>query len=366
MNITLIGPVHPYRGGIAHYTTLLAKHLQSAGHQVQVMSFKRQYPAWLYPGTSDRDTSRQPLTVPAEYDLDPLYPWTWVRAARKIARGKPDLVVIQWWTTFWSPAFAAIARMLKRSGLRVVYLVHNVMPHETRFWDRRLAQMALSAARTFVVQTGREASRLRSLLPGAEIVISPHPVYDVFSDQRPPREEARAALGLPAQGPVALFFGIVRPYKGLRYLLQAVHVLKKRGSSVNLLVAGEFWEPVAEYRDLVNQLGIQDCVHIHNRYIPNEEIPTFFGAADLFVAPYVDGTQSGSAKMALGFSIPMVLTECVVDETLALQEAVWQAKERDPYSLADAMISALNDTGARHPHPSGDDWSRAVRVIEAL
>ena len=109
MKFVLVGPVYPYRGGIAHYTTMLAQTLAKRGSQFHVVSFRRQYPRWLYPGKSDRDPSQEPLRVNAEYLLDPLYPWTWWQTARRIAEWKPDVVIFQWWTTFWAPAFAALA-----------------------------------------------------------------------------------------------------------------------------------------------------------------------------------------------------------------------------------------------------------------
>src|SRR5450756_1916931 len=77
MKIVIIGPVYPFRGGIAHHTTLLAKALRQATHDVNIISFKQQYPSWLYPGSSDRDPSSQPLSIDATYTLEPLAPWTW-------------------------------------------------------------------------------------------------------------------------------------------------------------------------------------------------------------------------------------------------------------------------------------------------
>ena len=373
MKITMIGPVYPYRGGIAHYTTTLSKKLMAAGHTVQTISFKRQYPAWLYPGESDKDPSTLHEQVPALYTLDPLYFWTWGRAARQIQAFQPDLVIIQWWTTFWAPAYGVLARWLKRLGLRVVVLIHNVMPHETRFWDRWLCRFALSPADQYIAQAEREASRLHTLLPGAKITVTPLPVYNMLAGGALSPVEARAKLGLPADDPIVLFFGIVRPYKGLRYLLQAFQILKGKGNHAQLLVAGEFWEPIGEYQQMIERLGIADRVHITNRYIPNEEIPIFFSAADLFAAPYVDGTQSASAKLALGFGLPMVLTRCIVDQTLAAQENTWLAVERNAGSLATAILAAL-EQGQEHrlagkPSRVGealDDWHQIVQVIEKL
>jgi hypothetical protein len=74
MKVTVIGPVFPYRGGIAQFATSLAAELPAAGHEVQVISFARQYPRWLYPGQSDKDPSQQHEQVTARFILDPLYP----------------------------------------------------------------------------------------------------------------------------------------------------------------------------------------------------------------------------------------------------------------------------------------------------
>ena len=146
----MIGPVYPYRGGIAHFTSALAEAIAGEGHEIKIISFKRQYPKFLYPGKSDRDPSAEVRPVAAEFILDPLYPWTWDKARQEIVKFEPELVVFQWWTTFWAPAYGSMARGLKKAGIKHVFLIHNVLPHEVRPWDRPLAQYALSTADTFL------------------------------------------------------------------------------------------------------------------------------------------------------------------------------------------------------------------------
>jgi glycosyltransferase involved in cell wall biosynthesis len=367
MKTVIVGPVYPYRGGIAHHTTLMARSLEAAGHQVTVISFRRQYLAWLYPGKTDRDASQQKLEVPALYLLDPLFPWTWLATAERVIRARPDLVVIQWWTPFWAPAFAVLARRLRRRGIPVTFLIHNVLPHETRVWDRWLGKWALSAGSRFIVQTEKEAGRLRALIPRASFALTPLPIYGMFVGQDAiGQPEARQKLEVPPGARVLLFFGIVRPYKGLRYLLDAMALLMKSGQEYLLLVAGEFWEPVGQYAAQIEALGIADRVKIYNEYIPNEDLPVFFAAANVFVAPYTDGTQSAAAKMALGFDLPVVVTRCLVDETLARRPNVWVAPERDARALADAVESAFDKQAGRTTHPPENDWDRLVRTIEEV
>lgn len=313
MRITLIGPVYPYRGGIAHYTAQLANQFIAAGHETQVISFRRQYPAWLYPGKSDRDPSADPVAVCADYVLDPLYPWTWWQAGRAIAGFRPQGVVMQWWTTFWAPAFSALGGQLRRRGLPVIYLIHNVLPHEERVWDRGLARLALSRGTGFLVHTEREKERVLGLLPGAKVRISPIPIYDGLAQPALDKTEARRLLNLPLERPLLLAFGIVRPYKGLSVLLDALGKLHEGGQDFLLLIAGEFWDDKRKYLRQIEQLGLASHVRIEDRYLPDEEVNRIFAAADVLVAPYTGGTQSAVASWGLSAGLPLIVSDKVAE-----------------------------------------------------
>ena len=308
MRVSLVGPVYPYRGGIAHYTTMLYRALREQGHDVLMVSFKRQYPRWLYPGRSDKDPSKKPLIVEdAKYWIDSLNPITWLTTFWRILRYRPDVLVLQWWTTFWSPVWFTLG-ILNRLFLRrpLVFICHNVLPHEVRWWDPWLARMVLRWGTRFIVQSEEEQERLLTLMPRARVAIVPHPVYDMFSDQRIPKDEARRRLGLPLSVPVLLFFGVVREYKGLKDLLTEIPEVQARLGKVVLLIAGEFWEDKRSYLEVVERLGISDSVVIEDRYIPNEEVGLYFSAADVLVAPYRRVTGSGAIQMARGFKLPVI------------------------------------------------------------
>ena len=103
----LLGPTFPYRGGIAHYTTLFAQHLREE-NEVLLLSFSRQYPSWLFPGKSDKDPSERPLQTEALYELDPLNPLTWRRTLQQIRSWQPDVVIIPWWHPYFAPVWAGL------------------------------------------------------------------------------------------------------------------------------------------------------------------------------------------------------------------------------------------------------------------
>ncbi len=323
MKLAMIGPVYPFRGGISHFTSQLAKELLDFGHSVDIFSFRRQYPGWLYPGVSDKEVGTAPGHIEAQYLLDPIYPWTWTKTASMIKKNNPQAVLIHWWTTFWSPAYWSLAKILRRSGLEIVYIIHNVAPHEPLPWDSWLARNVLALGKAHIVQSKNEKQRLESLLPGSTPIIVPHPIYSQFkNDQQISKEEARHQLGLNIQDPMILFFGIVRSYKGLKYAIQAISILKNEGIPARLLVAGEFWEKIEEYEQQIIELGLTDHVLLYNRYIPNEDVQLFFSAVDIFIAPYVGGTQSGSIKIAMSFNLPIVATDRISDEIMLNSELV--------------------------------------------
>ncbi|MHB8856630.1 MAG: glycosyltransferase [Bellilinea sp.] len=366
MKIVFVGPVYPYRGGIAHFTTALAAAASSAGHEIEVLSFKRQYPKFLYPGKSDQDPSIDALSVPAKFLLDPLYPWTWEQARREIIRSKPDLVVFQWWTTFWAPTFGILARGLTRAGIKSIFLIHNVLPHETRPWDQLLVKYALSATDSFITLSETQRQIVNKLFPRAKVECTPIPVYQLSADTKVDPAEAKLRLGIPPERKVALFFGIVRPYKGLRLLVEAAGMLKRQGNPVHLLIAGEFWEDAEEYRKLIRAEGIEGWVTIDNRYVPNEEVPFFFCAADVFVAPYVGGTQSAAVKLAMGFGMPVVVTPGIADEMLNFGEKqnVFVSSSADSASLIRPIKLALQVQPKKDREYSSDEsWLDLIKTL---
>jgi glycosyltransferase involved in cell wall biosynthesis len=308
LKIAVIGPTYPFRGGIAHYTTLLVQHLRLR-HQVLFISYITQYPKWLYPGNTEMDPSpdSSALRVDSERLLIPLNPFTWWRAFQRIQSYAPDLLILQWWTPFWTPMLFFLTRLIHRyTKIRMLFLCHHIIPPESGLFDWFLARRILWRGHAFIVMSEEDFALLRRALPWARIKGITHPPYDVFSRTPISRDVARARLGIGAE-PVLLFFGFVRRYKGLRYLLQALPAVRKE-IPVRLLVVGEFWEEERPYRERIEQLGLQKAVQIHNTYVPNHELAVFFSAADVVVLPYLEATQSGVAQIALGFEKPMIGT----------------------------------------------------------
>jgi len=220
----LIGPTYPYRGGISHYNTCLIRELSVAG-ELCAINFTRLYPGFLFPGTTQLDESARPLAAASTRLIDSINPFTWIRAGVHAARFKPDLVLVQWWHPFFAPAMFTICSVLKlMRRARVVFICHNVLPHEKSLVDRFLAALAFSVADGFLVQSREDRGKLLRIRRNAPVLAHPHPIYDFFGTGGLTRDAARAKIGSSA-GPLLLFFGYIRGYKGLSYLIEAMPLI---------------------------------------------------------------------------------------------------------------------------------------------
>lgn len=369
MKFSIIGPFYPLRGGIAHFSAGIATALKTSGHQVQKISFKKLYPSFLYPGKSTQDPSSESIDPQIKFILDPLQPWSWKSCINQVGKFKPDLVLIQWWTTFWSIPFGLIIRSLESADIKSIFLVHNVLPHEVHFWDRALVKYALRKASAFVTLSTNEKIKLLELLPGSKISVCHHPIYTQFINENITKEEARESLGIPRDRPVILFFGIVRKYKGLDTLLNALSILKGYNPPPLLLIAGEFWEPKHRYKKIIQEMEIEDRVLIFDRYIPNDEVALYFSAADMLVAAYSAGTQSGVIKSAISFGLPIIISENLaegMDQVYADRTFVVPPGNQD--TLAEAIRSCLILIGTFSQININPDigWLNLVKELELL
>lgn len=371
MRVVLIGPVYPYRGGIAHYTTMLQRALIEWGHDVLLISFKRQYPQWLFPGQSDKDPSQHPLRAEQpQYWIDSLNPLTWFLTFFRLLRYHPDALIMQWWTGFWAPAWLTFG-LLNALFLHkpLLYICHNVLPHETHWWDVWLIRLVLHWGSRFIVQSEDEQQRLLTCLPNAWTTVCPLPVFDMFAGERIPKEEAQQQLGLLVGVPVLLFFGIVRAYKGLADLLAIVPQVRDRLGKVLLLVVGEFWEDKAPYLAQIEALHIADSIIIEDRYVRNEEVALYFSAADVLVAPYREVTGSAVVQMGIGFRCPIITTRVgSLGELSKNNPSMTLVAPRDGVALADAIVQHFRTQSEPSvqdfPNVDCADWTGLVDTLE--
>ena len=308
MKIAIVGPAHPYKGGPAQHATSLAHQLAAAGHEVLLQSWSAQYPKRLYPGQLTVDTPEVELFPATERTLAWYRPDGWWRAGRRLARERFDAVVLFVYTPVQVPAYLTLARAAAVGGCTVVALCNNVLPHEQRRFDKRLMTALLRRADALVVHSGEQAA-LAGTLTSSPVQVAALPPHLPGAGHGAGRA-AEAALPA-ADSPWAprhrlLFFGIVRPYKGLDVLVRAL--AEADVAEVALTVAGEIWEGRDELLALISQLGLTGRVTLTEGYVPTGDVPGLFEAADALVLPYRSATASQNALIAFEYGVPVIAT----------------------------------------------------------
>lgn len=306
MRITVIGPAYPLRGGIANFTESLAIALQNKGHQVLVVSFSLQYPNVLFPGKTQfvENTTAPDLLI--HNWINSVNPLSWLSAAGKIKKQQPDLVIISYWMPFFAPAFGVITRRLKASlKLPVIALAHNIKPHEKRFGDHALSAYFIKKCDGFVTLAKSVLDDVDEFVYTENKLFVPHPIYDIFG-QAVSKKQAREKLGLDTEARYVLFFGLVRKYKGLDLLLEAMN--DERLKNIHLIIAGEFYDNQDDYKELITKLKDENRLILKNEFIPSDEVKFYFSAANLVAQPYRTATQSGVSQIAYNFEVPMLVT----------------------------------------------------------
>jgi glycosyltransferase involved in cell wall biosynthesis len=369
--IVIIGPAHPLRGGLASFNERLARQFASTGHRVIIYTFSLQYPGFLFPGTTQYSDEPAPAGIDIRVRINSVNPLNWWRVGREIRALRPSLLIVRYWLPFMGPALGTILRLVRRhADTRVVCIADNIIPHEKRPGDRAFTRYFIGAVDAFVTMSRKVLEDLRAFDAQKPARFVAHPLYDNFGEPVD-RNDARKALGLPTDEKIILFFGFIRPYKGLDMLLDAMSVTRIREEGIRLLVAGEFYEDSKPYLDQIERLGLTDRVILHTAFIPDSKVKYYLCAADLVVQPYRSATQSGVTPLAYHFGKPMLVTNVGALADMVPHEQVGIVTAPDPAAIA-AGVLRFYALGEAHfiPYIQQEKrkytWLRLEETIQSL
>jgi glycosyltransferase involved in cell wall biosynthesis len=308
MNIIIVGPAYPLRGGIATFDEMLCRSFVKAGHNCSIVSYSLQYPSILFPGKTQLDEkSISPQDIKIEPLINSVNPFSWYKAARNINVKKPDVVIFRYWIPFMGPALGTIQRWLEKKSTKCIAFVDNLIPHEKRPGDRIFTKYFMKGISKYLVMSDQVKNDVLSLKSTANIKLLRHPIYDNYG-LPVPVEDAKQKLSIDKDCKVILFFGLIRKYKGLDLLLQALPHIHTKQKFI-LLIAGECYDDKKYYTEILTRLQLQNKVVWHDGFIPNEDIKYYFSAANILALPYRTATQSGVTQVAFHFTTPVLVTD---------------------------------------------------------
>ncbi len=296
--IVILGPAPPDRGGIARETALLFRELSSRA-EVSWLTFSRRYPRWLDPRRFDADPGLAGVAATAL--LDYRSPRSWGRTAEAIAAARPHALLVPWWTAFWALPLRATLRRLRALApeVRRVLLCHNVEDHERSALKRFLSLGAFLSSDAFICHSAEDRDRLARRLPGRPAIALAHPVEE---SERVPRERAREILGV--DGPLVLFLGLVRRYKGVDLLLDAAPEIA-RSTGARIAIVGEIFPEAREMMRRVASSPVRERILLRDAYVPESDMGLWLAACDVVVLPYRAIAGSGIAARAIAARRPM-------------------------------------------------------------
>jgi len=370
VKIVLVGPFPPFRGGISDLNAALADHL-SKRHEIHAINFTTQYPKVLFPGKTQFKKGDSAQEVDSIRCLSSINPFSWRKTAYKIIDIEPDLVLFRFWLPFFAPAFSGVAKKIRKySDATIMAICDNIIPHEERLLDTRLTKRFFGFIDSFIVLSKKVENELLSFVPEAKYKYSPHPIYSIFNNTLS-KEQAKAELKI-ATKKVLLFFGLIREYKGLDILINAMEKIKTELEDYTLLIVGECYENENKYTELIKKAGITDNVKCHYSFIPDNEVGKYFSAADVVVLPYKTASQSGIVQIAYHFDTPVIVSNvgglpeivdegktgyCVEPNSNAFAKAIKAFYENDNISEMNSNISE---------YKSQFSWDAMVKAIEKL
>lgn len=371
MHIVILGPAYPLRGGLANFDQRLARQLMVEGHQVEMYTYSLQYPGFLFPGTSQYSDEPAPDDLDIKVVINSANPLNWRKVGKALQRLRPDLIIVRYWIPYMGACQGSILRQVKKNGhTKVVCITDNVIPHEKRPGDTLLTKYFIKPVDGFITMSDSVERDLRQFTDKPSKLVV-HPLFDNFGEPAD-KQEARRQLHLP-DGPIILFFGFIRKYKGLDILLKAMKCLKGKNNTVvpKLLVAGEYYGGKEEYEKLIQELGIEDQLIMRTAFIADSDVRWYLSAADFVIQPYRDATQSGVTPLAYHFEKPMLVTDVGGLPDLVPDDRVGVVTKPTPESIA-AGIGRLYDRGEAYFLPYLKEekkrysWARFSEAILSL
>ncbi len=342
--IAMLGTLPPVRA-LSSYCFELADAMAKLC-DIEFISFKKIYPALLYPGGNPADDHTYPQLSASDIRVRRRLAWynplSWL-VEGFTARG--DLLHAQWWSGPLFFIYFAVCACFRLRGKPVVFSVHNVMAHEKTSLFYRMSQALFSFGDHFIVHSKTNHRQLSEHyhIPSGKISVIPHGILNLHIREGNGREALRRELGIGLQDKVILLFGAIRPYKGIATAIRAVAEIIPSVPQARLLIAGRLWEDWTPYAQLIASLGIEKYVFTHLEYIPSGNVHRFFKTADLCLFPYHHfDSQSGAGAAALAFRKPMIVSD-VGGLPELVKDRRWIVPPGDRTALAQAMIHCLGD-----------------------
>jgi glycosyltransferase involved in cell wall biosynthesis len=376
-SICIVGPSKRFLSGISYYTISLANAM-SEKKNVSVVCFRQLLPTFLFPGKSHVGKNISDLNfspkIPVFDGMDYNNPLTWIHAYRFLKTQKQDVIVLQWWTSSVAHMHLLLRLFASLTNKpKIIIEFHEVVdPFEEsilpiRLYSKITAKILRKNLDAYITHSESDKKLVAerySIYP-EKIHVIPLGLFDQYGELLN-KKDSKEILSIKEDF-VILFFGLIRKYKGVSYLIKAFEqfpseILEKS----RLLIVGEIWEDHKELLDQIQNSPLQNKITLVDEYVPDEKVNTYFSAADVVVLPYLRASQSGIAHIAMYFGKPVVVSEVGgLKESMAGYEGTFFVPPGDVESIKKSVLSQFGNR-KRYEVPD-QKWDKIInRYIELI
>jgi len=334
--ILILGPAPPYRGGISDTNYLLYKTLNKHGIKTFLWTFKVQYPSFLFPGKSQflKDSHENFNRKIHSYS-----PWNWKKVAYEINVMQPEKVIFRYWTPFLAFCWSGITKFLNKN-IEILGMVDNWIPHEKNILDSYMNKKFGKRCSRFVTFSDNVANNISKNFKNP-LFCGFHPISN---DLPAPisKNKAKEKLGLKKDVTYVLFTGLIRKYKGLNILIEAFSLKELREKNIELIVAGEFYDSLKKYKQIIDKLNLKNKIHIFPKYHSFKVLRDFFCASEIVALPYITASQSGIIPMAYFYKKPLLVSDVNGLKEIILEDKTGKVVPTNSKGFSESIINDFN------------------------
>ena len=337
-SVLLLGPSYPYRGGIAETQNEFAMALKKLNYEVYVWTFKFQYPNLLFPGKTQMSKDSKPNDLNIERKIHSMNPINWIKLSKEINKIKPKYLLIRYWTPFLAPCWFSIGKRISNET-KVIGIVDNWIPHETKFSDHFLNTLFEKTCDRFITLSSYVSNQIKQY-SSKDILSLFHPINNFLPDFID-EKLAHERLNLNTKKKYILFAGLIRKYKGLDLLIDAFKKISEENQELRLLIAGEFYDDKRKYYNQIKSCKIENKVKIFDSFQSKDDLRDLFCASKIVVLPYKSASQSGITPLAYKYLRPLVSTDLPGLSNQILEDKTGVICKINSDSIADGIKKAL-------------------------
>jgi glycosyltransferase involved in cell wall biosynthesis len=381
LSICLVGPGWRFTSGISYYTCRLANSIADDQHETSVILLRRLLPRLLYPGKQRVGLKRASMEFDSSVAVYDGIDWWWGRsllgALRFLRSRRSKVLVLEWWTAATLHTYLLLAIMARVAGIRVVIELHELQdPGEAglplaRYYGQWGFRALLRLVHGCIVHSKSDQQLFEANHGplGVRIALAPHGPYDQYRDVAGTTDPVTAAAiskvrEAPKPGAInLLFFGLIRPYKGLEDLLHVFNDLSREDAErLWLTVVGETWEGCTEPARLIATSPHADRISFVNEYVPDEVVGAAFAHADVAVLPYRRSSSSGILHVAMSCGLPVVVTSVGgLPEAASGYDGAVFVPPGDQALLKEGLMRATQLVGQKFADPR--NWHETVEAL---